>query len=350
MTLAAVTLVALAGRRAALRAAMRYLLAALLGSLLYLLGMALLYGTQGVLDLTGIAHYLEANLTTLLGVTFITLGLLLKGAIFPLHFWLPAAHGYAPIPVSAILSAVVVAASFYLLLRLWFGPFALLLNPSAATLLGLLGAAAILWGALQALQQQRIKMVIAYSTVSQLGYGLLAFPLIQGGVAPKLAWAGALLLIFAHGLAKAALFFASGCIAYHFGHDRIRDIVGAPAPLVWAWLAFALAAASLIGLPPSGGFAGKWLLLQAAIANQSWGWAIIIIAGSVLAAGYLFRVLGRALHPVRPPAPPELSLPPSMLIMSLSLGFAAFFLGFWMTPLMELVMISGDAVATATIR
>lgn len=330
VSLAAVGLIALAGGPA-LAAAWRYFLATLLGSSIYLLGVALLYGQYGVLDLEQMAGVLSSGPTTVLAAALATLGLLLKGAVFPLHFWLPAAHGRAPATVSAVLSGVVVAGAFYLMVRLWFGPFAVLLDGGPALVLGGLGAAAILWGGTQALLQRRLKMLIAYSTVSQLGYGMLVFPLVGSGVLAERAWRGALLLVLAHGLAKAALFLAAGCIVRARGHDRIGRLGGPQNGPAWAWLAFALASASLIGLPPTGGFAGKWWLLQSALAAQAWIWVAVILSGTVLTAAYLFRALAGPLTPAVPPV--AVSRPPTALAMiALALALGAWALGLLSAP------------------
>ena len=109
-----------------------------------------------------------------------TAGLLAKTALFPLHLWLPPAHAGAPAAASAVLSALVVKASFVLLLRLWFGAVPAL-PPAVAPLLAALGAAAILVGSLVALRQARLKLLVAYSTVAQIGYLFLIFPLVAGG-------------------------------------------------------------------------------------------------------------------------------------------------------------------------
>ena len=189
MGLAAVALVALAGGADALTAAMRYLLVSLLGSLFYLLGVALLYHSFGSVDIAILAQRMEPSPAVWAAVGLMSAGLLLKTALFPLHFWLPPAHASAPAPVSALLSALVVKASFYILLRLWLEIFPL----SGATLGQLSGSArsdAVLWGGIQALRQTRLKLLIAYSTVAQLGYLFLAFPL-----ATSIAWKGALYLL-----------------------------------------------------------------------------------------------------------------------------------------------------------
>ena len=142
--LAAVALAALPGMAASLNAAMRYLLVSLLGSLVYLLGVALLYANYQLLDLIALGETVAPGMLTWLAMGMMTVGLMLKTALFPLHFWLPPAHANAPAPVSALLSALVVKASFYLLLRLWFELFAGALTQAALQGLGFLGAGALL--------------------------------------------------------------------------------------------------------------------------------------------------------------------------------------------------------------
>jgi len=288
MGLAAVALVALAGGADALTGAMRYLLISLLGSLAYLLGVALLYHSFGTVDIAILAERMEPLPAVWSAVGLMSAGLLLKTALFPLHFWLPPAHASAPAPVSALLSALVVKASFYILLRLWLEIFPMT-NAALGQFLGLLGAAAVLWGGLLALRQTRLKMLIAYSTVAQMGYLFLAFPL-----ATSFAWKGTLYLLLSHALAKAAMFMAAGNILYFGGHDRIVDLDRVAQRLPLTLAAFGLAGVSIMGLPPSGGFIAKWLLLEAAMRSGQWWWAIILILGGLLAAAYIFKVVGYA--------------------------------------------------------
>ena len=106
-----------------------------------------------------------------------TAGLLAKAALYPFHLWLPPAHAGAPAPASAILSGLVVKAPFFLVVRLWFDVMPRLPERAAAQLLGILGAAAIIFGSVVALRQARLKLLIAYSTVAQIGYLFLMFPL-----------------------------------------------------------------------------------------------------------------------------------------------------------------------------
>ena len=216
----AVALAALTAGRAAVVAATRYLLVSLAGSLCFLFGVALLYAEQGTVDIAMLAANVKPGPVSASAFALMAGGLLMKGSMFPLHFWLPPAHANAPAPVSALLSALVVKASFYILLRLWFEVFGKLNTPGAATFLGLLGAGAIVWGSWQALQQRRLKLLVAYSTVAQLGYLLLVFPLAAGDGATSLAWSGCALFILAHACAKTAMFLAAGNIAHAAGHDR----------------------------------------------------------------------------------------------------------------------------------
>lgn len=290
--LSSVGLVAVVGTSSALSAALRYLLAALLGSLAYLLGVALLYAEYGSLALSSVANGFAPTTTTIVALGFITAGLCLKTALFPVHGWLPPAHAAALPPVSALLSALVVKASFVMLLRIWLGPGASLLVPTIAQGLGVLGAAAIVWGSWQAIQHADLKMLVAHSTVAQLGYLFVAIPLLidASDAARAFAWDGLMLQIVSHALAKSAMFLASGTLIAAVGSGKVADLAGVSRHMPLALFTFGLAAVSLMGLPPSGGFSAKWLLLQAALAGGQWHWVAVLLAGGLLTAGYVFRV------------------------------------------------------------
>lgn len=336
VTLAAIGLLAIEGKPAALRAAIRYLLLALLGSLLYLLGVALVYGQAGTLDLYQAGERLGADWLPLTALALMTAGLLLKSAIFPLHGWLPAAHGNAPGPVSAILSAMVVKVSLYAIWRLWFWMAADWRLDAAMTLLGALGAAAILYGSVLALLQARLKMVVAYSTVAQLGYLMLVFPLLGAT-----GFGAAVYHLVSHGLAKAAMFLAAANLAKGLATDRIDEMAGADRRMPLDVLALALAGVSILGLPPTGGFVAKWLMLQAAWAVQGWIWIGVILAGGLLAAAYLFRPLGRLC--ARPVAAPALAGEPKAVVgraasvLALALALAALAAGVVPAPVLGFV-------------
>lgn len=297
--LSAVALAALSGSRAALQAAMRYLLATMVASMCYLLGVALIYANHGVMDLDLLAASVRGDLPTQLAACLMIAALLLKTALFPLHFWLPPAHSAASAPVSAILSALVIKGSLYLTMRLWFHVFQPVTTYPAGQLLGVLGSAAILWGSFQALRQKRLKHLIAHSTVGQVGYLFLLFPLAtvplaaDGSPAPWIneAWAGGVYQALSHAFAKAAMFLAAGVILRAAGNDQLRSMQDLAGRLPETTLAFALAGISLIGLPPSGGFVAKWLILKAVIASGQWWWAPVVLAGGLLTAGYVFLMI-----------------------------------------------------------
>lgn len=299
LTFSAVTLVCLDGKPETIAAALRYLIFALLGSVLYLLGVALIYGRYGVLDI-GLLHGLvRADAPTFAAIALMTVGLMAKAALFPLHLWLPPAHAGAPAPASAVLSALVVKAPFFIILRIWFDMMPPLGTVLPAQMLAVFGSAAILFCSVIALRQVRLKLLIAYSTIAQVGYLFLMFPLVLAPGAPPpwetIGWTGGILQLVSHGLAKAAMFLAAGLITEAIGHDRINELAGVGRRLPIAVFAFALAGLSLMGLPPSGGFNAKLMLLTAATMNGAWWIAAIILIGGVLAAGYVFRVLGAAM-------------------------------------------------------
>lgn len=295
LTLAAVAMVALDGKASTLAAAMRYLLYALLGSLAYLLGIAVLYGIHGTLDMQLLKVAVVPSGAIAAAGALMTVGLMAKTALFPLHAWLPPAHAGAPAPASAVLSAIVVKGSFYLIARLWFDVLPAAATTEVTQLFGALGAAGIAFGSWLALRQSRLKMIVAYSTVAQLGYLFLIFPLAGGAGEAQpwaaTAWTGGIYHALAHAPAKAAMFLAAGMMAQAAGHDRLSSLVGIARDLPLVAFAFGLAAVSLMGLPPSGGFTAKYLLLTSALASGQWWWAGVIIAGGLLAAGYLFRVI-----------------------------------------------------------
>lgn len=345
LSLSAVALVALADEQRAVAAALRYLLASIVASLAYLLGVALLYHTAGVLDLAALAERATWTPATWAALGLMTAGLAVKGALFPVHFWLPGAHSYAPSPVSALLSALVVKAPFYVLLRLWYAPFAG--APEAVgTLLGLLGALAIVWGSLQALRQARLKLLIAYSTVAQIGYLFLFFPLAQS----RSALQGVTVFILGHALAKAAMFLAAGNMHKCLGHDRIQDLHRVARELPVTLAAFAVGGVCIMGLPPSGNFIGKWLLIEAAFAQGEWGWAVVVVAGGLLSAAYVFRVLGHAFTVDDKPVDAS-GAPASMAWAAFALALLALTLGVFAAPLIDLIGGPGEtAVAHLSSR
>ncbi len=333
MGISAVALLTLEGERDALTAGMRYLLVSLLGSLAYLLGVALLYGTFGVLAVQEIGEQMFPSPATWTALALVTAGMALKTALFPLHFWLPPAHSSAPSPVSALLSALVVKGSFYLLLRLWFDVFPEAVTPAAGQLLGILGAAAIVWGSILALVQRRLKLLVAYSTVAQIGYLFILFALLT----PE-AWSGGVYHALSHAFAKAAMFMAAGTLMHALGNDDLDTLDGSSERFPLSVYAFGLAGITLMGLPFSGGFTAKWLLLSAALETGQWWYVTVVLFGGLLAAGYLLRALAHLLTPtptVKVQHEPARGTEATALI----LACVALLLGLVSAPILELLQV-----------
>jgi multicomponent Na+:H+ antiporter subunit D len=333
LTFAAVPLACVEGRAETFAAALRYLLFALFGSIFYLLGAALLYGAFGTLDIALLAQRMRPLPAVTAAAALMTAGLLTKTALFPLHLWLPPAHANAPAPASAVLSGLVVKGSFFLILRLWFYVLPALPAIGFDAILGALGSAAVVFGSVLALTQRRLKLLIAYSTIAQIGYLFLIFPLGSGLHSwTSDGWNGGLMQIFAHAFAKAAMFLAAGSLYESLGHDKIAKFGGAARAMPLTFLTLGLGGLSLMGLPPSGGFAAKWLLLRASVASGQWLWALVLLVGGLLAAGYVYRILAPALsiEPVALKAPPRrvasaLALALALVANALGLAPESFF-------------------------
>jgi multicomponent Na+:H+ antiporter subunit D len=331
LTFAGVPLVCLDGRAETLRAALRYLLFALLGSMLYLLGGVLLYGAYGTLDIPLLAMRVRPEAAAWVAAALMTVGLLAKTALFPLHLWLPPAHAGAPAAASAVLSALVIKGSFFLVVRLWFDAIPGVVTLPSAQLLAALGAAAILFGSVVALRQARLKLLIAYSTVAQIGYLFLMFPLAFGADAGELAsgvaLTGGMMQAISHATAKAAMFMAAGLIYTALGHDRIAELRGIGRAMPMSVLAFALGGVALMGLPPSGAYLAKKLLLDAAAETGQWWWDFVMQAGGFFTTSYVLLVLAHALWPADGPVKLRAPVPRLQEAAALALALCSMLLG-----------------------
>jgi len=324
LTFAGVPLVCLDGRGETLRAALRYLLFALLGSVFYLLGAVLLFGACGTLDIPLLAARIRPEPLVWTAAALMTAGLLAKTALFPLHLWLPPAHAGAPAAASAVLSALVIKGSWFLVVRIWFDVLPGVVTFSAAQFLGGLGAVAIALFSVVALRQQRLKLLIAYSTLAQIGYLFLMFPLAFDVATGQLDRGGALtagmLQAISHATAKAAMFMAAGSIYAALGHDRLTGMAGVARALPIAVLAFALGGVALMGVLPSGAYLAKKLLMGAADGSGQWWWAWVLLAGGALTSSYVVLVIARAFQ--RPDQPVQLAKQVSRVAQSAALALA----------------------------
>jgi len=355
LTFAAVPLVCLDGRGETLRAALRYLLFALLGSLLYLLGAVLVYGAYGTLDIALLAAAVQPGPVSWTVLALMTSGLLAKTALFPLHIWLPPAHAGAPAAASAILSALVIKGSWFLVVRLWFDVMPGVVTLPAAQLLGGLGAAAIVVGSIVALRQVRLKLLVAYSTMAQIGYLFLMFPLAfdvgSNSLVHGAALNGGLLQAVSHATAKASMFMAAGLIYAALGHDRIADMAGVARALPITVLAFALSGVALMGVLPSGAYLAKKLLLDAADGSGQWWWTIVLQGGAAFTAAYVVLVLVSVLRQRSVPVPvvkqvSRLSEYAALVLAIVSLLLALAALGPLPSTLLSNPLVPGELLTT----
>ncbi len=278
--------------RRALPAALNYLILGTMGATFFVLGVGFLYAATGTLNMTDIA----ARLPTLadsrgvqVGFALIVVGLGVKAAVFPLHGWLPAAYAQAPTMVSVFLSATATKAALYLLARFVFTVFGgddAYVRVFLVYVLAPLGAAAALVGSTQAIFQSETRRVLAYSTVAHVGY--IALGLSLASIAGLSA---ALLQILTHALTKAALFMVLGGAAMVRRGRTLADLAGMGRTAPWTSAALAAGAFGLIGVPLTGGFLSKWLLVSAAV-SQGWMWAGgVVVLSSLLAVIYAGRLI-----------------------------------------------------------
>jgi multicomponent Na+:H+ antiporter subunit D len=248
-----------------------------------------------------LAHRLPAVIdtrTVRTAFAFITVGISLKLALFPLHLWLPNAYTYAPSPVSAFLASTATKVAIYILLRFMFtifgADFSFGLMPEGEILL-ILAVLAIFIGSAIAIFQDNVKTLLAYSSIAQIGYMILgiSFASVTGLTA-------GILHLFNHALMKGGLFLAVGCVVYRLGGSRIEDFQGLGRRMPWTMAAVVIGGLSLIGVPLTVGFVSKWYLVLAALQDGLWPIAFLVLLGSLLAVVYIWRVVEAAYF--QPPA------------------------------------------------
>jgi len=252
------------------------------GALVMLLGVFAVYGLTGTFDLTAMKG------TALpLGVSGLLLaGLLSKSATLPFQTWLPDA-GVAPSPVTALLhAAVLVKIGVYVFARLFLASFEF--DEALRTIVASIAGASALVSAGAALVENDFKRIVAYSTVSQIGFIFLG--LAMGNA---LGAAGALLYILMHGLAKAGLFLSAGIVEQNAGTKDITKLGGLIRSMPWTAVAFLLCSFSVMGIPPFGGFFGKYMVLSAAVSGGEMVLGAVFLAGALLTILYLFRLFSK---------------------------------------------------------
>lgn len=296
-SLATYILIAGGPRRQALSAVFKYLIIGTIGATFYLIGVGLIYMMTGTLNLADMESRLRevSDLRPVLAAAgFITVGLALKAAVFPLHTWLPNAYTYAPNAVTVFIAACATKVSLYVLLRFDFAVFQGNLPGHVVQFAGFvvpLGILAVVVASVVATVENNVKRLLAYSSVAQVGYIL-----IGAGLASATGLTAAIVHMFNHALAKGALFIAVACLAMRVGAVTLDGLAGAGRRQPLTMAAFVVAAFSLIGIPGTAGFVGKWFLVSAALELGPYGVLLIlpVLFGSVLAVVYVWRVIEAA--------------------------------------------------------
>jgi multicomponent Na+:H+ antiporter subunit D len=315
-------LISLGKDRRALYAAYQYLILGTIGATFYLIGVGLLYQVTGTLNMVDLGQRLD-GLEEVRGVrvafAFLTVGISLKLALFPLHLWLPNAYTYAPSAVSSFLAATATKVAIYVLLRVYFTIFGYEFSfeiMELGVILMVLAVLAMFIASIVAIFQEDVKRMLAYSSVAQVGYMILGI-----GFASVAGVAAGMLHLFNHALMKGALFLALGCIYYRIASVHIDDFAGLAKRMPWTMAAFVGGALSLIGVPLTAGFISKWYLVQAALELDIWPVAILIVLSSLLAVIYIWRVIEQAYFrdppagaEARVEAPLELLVPTWILV------------------------------------
>ena len=292
-SLAAYGLTAAKGKVTDLTAAYQYLIMGTLGAIFLLLGIGYLYILSGTLNLSDLSVRLPALLDSRAGLAalvFIIIGLFLKSALFPLHFWLPRVYTYTPSAISALFSAISSKVSLYLLIRFYFDIFSgSSFSAQLGNILLLLGSLSILFASFVACRQTHIKRMMAYSSIAQLGYIVVAIGLLSSA-----GIAAALIHLFNHAIIKCMLFLVLGCVVYKMGNCTLVELRGLAKQMPWTMGALVIGGLGLIGVPLTSGFISKWYLIAAALQANAWPIVVVVLTGSVLSLIYVWRLIGTA--------------------------------------------------------
>jgi multicomponent Na+:H+ antiporter subunit D len=283
-------LIGVAGGRA-LFAAFRYLILGTLGASLYLLGVSYLYAVTGTLNMSDMVDKIPLLLSSKAlvgGLIFMFIGLAIKMALVPFHSWLPEAYTYAPESISPILSSLVTKVALLAWIRIiyWVLNASIAINDIPILLLvSVLGTLAAVIGASLALAQRDLKMLFAYGGISHIGIILIGIS--QGN---ETGFAGGVFYLLNDAVMQAGLFFLAGVAFCQYGVRTIDDLgrVGKQAP--WITGVLIVMALGMIGLPPTGGFFGKWYIILGALEAGNYISIAAVLLSTLLTLAYFVKV------------------------------------------------------------
>lgn len=328
-SLSTYVLIAMGRDRRALLAAYQYLIMGTIGATFIVIGIGLLYLQTGTLNLADMGERLPdvaGERPVLAALAFLTVGLSLKLALFPLHQWLPNAYAYAPSVVAAFLAATATKVAVYALLRFYFSVFgesAVFQRLPMQEVMLLLALGGMFVAATIACFQDDLKRLFAYSSVSQIGYIVLgiSFNSVHGLTA-------SIAHLINHAVAKGAIFLLLGGAAAAAGGFTLTAARGLGRRMPFTAFGITLAGLSLIGIPGTAGFISKWYLVLAALERGQWWLVFMIVLSSMIAVVYVGRFVEAAyLRAPEGAAPPVREAPLGMLVPAWLLVLAVVYFG-----------------------
>jgi len=276
-------------------------------------------------------------------LAFLLVGISLKLALFPLHFWLPNAYAFAPTTVTIFLAATATKVSVYVMIRILytvFGGQALFEIFAIDEALVALGMLSMVAAALVAIFQDNVKRLLAYSSLSQIGYMILGI-----GLGNTAGLAGGIIHIFNHAMAKAALFMAIGCVVARVGAVTVSDLAGLGRQMPVTMGAMMIGVLSLIGIPTTVGFVTKWYLIEGSFQNGNWLAVVAILVSGLLAIIYSWRIVEAAYFQEAPEGRGHVrEAPIAMQAPMLVLAAACIIFGVSATWTMDIVIAAAEAL------
>lgn len=287
-SVASYALVAFGTERHELEAAFKYAVMSIVGSLFILLGIVFLYSYTSTLNMADMANVLAqkgmSNIVTMVSVLFI-MGFGLKAALVPFHAWLPDAHPSAPAPISAMLSGVLIKSlGVYTLCRFFYNVIGI--NSSLSLILMVLGALSMVIGVFLAIGQWDFKRLLAYHSISQIGYVILGI-----GLGTPLGIAGGLFHLFNHSVFKSLLFLNSGAVEYATGTRDLKKMGGLMTKMPITGATSLIASMSIAGIPPFNGFWSKLIIIIACVQANRLGYAFWAVLASILTLASFMKVM-----------------------------------------------------------
>lgn len=291
-SLSTYALIARGRDRRALTASFRYLIMGTIGATFILIAIGFMYMVTGTLNMADLATLLPAhtdNRVIQASFAFFTVGIALKVAVFPLHYWLPDSYTYAPKATTAFLAATATKVSLYVMIRFIFDVYGIEFSFNQmhiGTLLLPLSLAGILIASLIAIFQTDVKRLLAWSSVAQLSYMVLGIALLNvDGLTATITH------MFNHAMIKAGLFLALAAMIFRLNSSNIKDLAGIGRTMPLTFGAFVVLGAGLIGVPLTAGFISKWYLISAALNNDLIAVAATLIISSLMAIVYIGKIV-----------------------------------------------------------